>query len=232
MIRLLHRLSRPDEAKHSSLSYLAKHDKAYFKHGYICDLRGRRQIELVEMLALVSLIMRTCTRQGTLEGGLPLCSGKEISRPEDDDAFIANLMHALLCLESDLLCAILDHILNNLEDWQRSRALHIDIWFSIFPRARHPLSTTWPWSIKPSLAVLWGVCWMFYCVLTLDKHFNVVEAVSGRIVLLYGQYSMDDDGGIYVNGRIITDASGQFLLEDTGMSYPLCLCCILIAFFR
>ncbi|KAK7516436.1 uncharacterized protein IWZ02DRAFT_292483 [Phyllosticta citriasiana] len=25
-----------------------------------------------------------------------------------------------------------------------------------------PMSTTWPWTIRPALAVLWGVCWMFY----------------------------------------------------------------------
>ena len=27
---------------------------------------------------------------------------------------------------------------------------------------RRALSTTWPWNVKTSLMVLWGVCWMFY----------------------------------------------------------------------
>jgi len=35
-------------------------------------------------------------------------------------------------------------------------------WFSEFPLGiRHPC-TTMPWTIWPALAVLWGVCWMFY----------------------------------------------------------------------
>jgi len=239
VIRLLHRLSRPDEAKHSSLLFLAKHDKEYFKNGYICDLRGRDQTELLEMLALVYSIKQACERrQDNREQRPPLYSGEEIFDQENDDTFIANLMHALLCLENDLLRAskrdILDQLLKVLlEDqkkWQRHR--NFRTWFSVFPRVRHPLSTTWPWSIKPSLAVLWGVCWMFYCALTWDEDWNVIEEVSGRIVALYGQYYMDGNGGIYVNGRIITDANGYYLLENTGMSYSLCMCCILTAIFR
>ena len=35
-------------------------------------------------------------------------------------------------------------------------------WFAEWPNSHRPLSTTWPWNIKPSLLVLWGVCWMFY----------------------------------------------------------------------
>lgn len=34
-------------------------------------------------------------------------------------------------------------------------------WFSVFPGSVRPLSTTWPWTIRPALAVLWGVCWQF-----------------------------------------------------------------------
>jgi hypothetical protein len=43
--------------------------------------------------------------------------------------------------------------------WAQPRG---DSWFSEFPAGRRPVSTTWPWTIKPALAVLWGVCWMFY----------------------------------------------------------------------
>ena len=35
-------------------------------------------------------------------------------------------------------------------------------WCAEFANNLRPVSTTWPWSIRPSLAVLWGVCWMFY----------------------------------------------------------------------
>lgn len=33
---------------------------------------------------------------------------------------------------------------------------------SEFPGGRRYLCTTMPWTIWPALAVLWGVCWMFY----------------------------------------------------------------------
>jgi len=31
-----------------------------------------------------------------------------------------------------------------------------------FPNRRRPPCSTMPWMIRPSLVVLWGVCWMFY----------------------------------------------------------------------
>jgi hypothetical protein len=35
-------------------------------------------------------------------------------------------------------------------------------WFFEWPRGKRPLNSTWPWAdVKPSLLVLWGVCWMF-----------------------------------------------------------------------
>jgi hypothetical protein len=35
-------------------------------------------------------------------------------------------------------------------------------WSSEYAGNKRPLSTTWPWNILPSLAVLWGVCWMYH----------------------------------------------------------------------
>lgn len=34
--------------------------------------------------------------------------------------------------------------------------------FSVFPNKRRPPCTTMPWTIRPALVVLWGVCWMFH----------------------------------------------------------------------
>ena len=45
--------------------------------------------------------------------------------------------------------------------WRHGQKTNQD-WFSEYARNHRPLSTTWPWSIRPSLAVIWGVCWMFY----------------------------------------------------------------------
>jgi hypothetical protein len=44
----------------------------------------------------------------------------------------------------------------------RGRAVFNVGWFFEWPSGRHPLNSTWPWSgVKPSLLVLWGICWMF-----------------------------------------------------------------------
>jgi hypothetical protein len=74
-----------------------------------------------------------------------------------DELFIANYEHLLLRLQSQLVetltrKAVEALILNDLNKTQR-KLLN---WFSEFPGSQRPLSTTWPWSIKPSLAVLWG----------------------------------------------------------------------------
>lgn len=45
---------------------------------------------------------------------------------------------------------------------QRLQQLFLSAWMPEFPNNfRHPC-TTMPWTIWPALAVLWGVCWMFY----------------------------------------------------------------------
>lgn len=74
-----------------------------------------------------------------------------------DEVFIANYEHLLLRLQSQLVerltrKAVEALILNDLNKTQRKL---LD-WFSEFPDSQRPLSTTWPWSIRPSLAVLWG----------------------------------------------------------------------------
>ena len=82
---------------------------------------------------------------------------------------LANLDHILRCLRQAALEAIIHHGMRTLEEdvrqwyqfWLRGRQLDHG-WFSEWPSGRRPLSTTWPWNIRPSLVVLWGVCWMFY----------------------------------------------------------------------
>ena len=86
--------------------------------------------------------------------------------------FLANLEHLLLCLQQTALKALICHSLGLLEaeilhyqdrkEYWQPRKRREDDWFSEWPSGRRPLSTTWPWNIKPSLVVLWGVCWMFY----------------------------------------------------------------------
>lgn len=51
-------------------------------------------------------------------------------------------------------------------------------WFFEWPGGRHPLNSTWPWAdVKPSLVVLWGVCWMFY-----DSHLRGLMEERSRLI--------------------------------------------------
>ena len=85
------------------------------------------------------------------------------------EKFLANLKHLLRCLRQIALDAVTRHCLHLVEahinhwheHWQYQK--HLDEgWFAEWPNGQRPLSTTWPWNVKPSLLVLWGVCWMFY----------------------------------------------------------------------
>lgn len=44
--------------------------------------------------------------------------------------------------------------------------------FATYPNCRRPKCTTMPWTIWPSLVVLWGVCWMFVVPWSGAIHFD------------------------------------------------------------
>ena len=85
------------------------------------------------------------------------------------DKLIADLQHILWSLQQSSLEAVIRYYLDLVEAdvlhwstyWQYSKRIDEE-WFAEWPNSHRPLSTTWPWNIKPSLLVLWGVCWMFY----------------------------------------------------------------------
>lgn len=80
-----------------------------------------------------------------------------------DENFIANYEHLLLRLQTDLVDALsrraLEELLHGSHDKKQRKLLG---WFTEFAAKPQALSTSFPWTIKPSLAVLWGVCWMYY----------------------------------------------------------------------
>ena len=85
------------------------------------------------------------------------------------EKFMANLEYLLRYLRQVALDAITCYYLNIVEahvlhwDHHGQHQKRIDEgWFAEWPNGQRPLSTTWPWNVKISLLVLWGVCWMFY----------------------------------------------------------------------
>ena len=81
-----------------------------------------------------------------------------------DEIYIANLLHLLRRLQYFLFQILVHRSIKRLDDvhddWQKhdsrqeGKALDDD-WFSEWPSGQRPLSTTWPWNIRPSLVVLW-----------------------------------------------------------------------------
>lgn len=85
-----------------------------------------------------------------------------------EECYIANLLHLLRRLQYVLFQVLVHRSITRLDEmalhwhtyWQQRKKLGED-WFTEWPSGQRPLSTTWPWNIRPSLVVLWGVCWMF-----------------------------------------------------------------------
>ena len=104
-----------------------------------------------------------------------------------EPTYLANLTHLLLCLQSQLLSQLVhccvELVRAHIIECQRTHQRYCEDWFFEYPDARHPLSTTWPWAIKPSLAVLWGVCWMFAGpAIYWDQEGNVLDP-QGKILV-------------------------------------------------
>ncbi|KAG8526747.1 uncharacterized protein KY384_008176 [Bacidia gigantensis] len=82
---------------------------------------------------------------------------------------MANLEYLLMWFRDCALNLILRHYLDLIEYtleryqqfWLHKKGA-LGNWFNEWPNGQRPLSTTWPWNVKPSLLVLWGVCWMFF----------------------------------------------------------------------
>ncbi len=85
------------------------------------------------------------------------------------ESYVANLLHLLRRLQYRLFQLLVHRSITYLDEfalhwqtyWQQQKKLGQD-WFTEWPSGRRPLSTTWPWNIRPSLVILWGVCWMFF----------------------------------------------------------------------
>ncbi|KAF2083994.1 hypothetical protein K490DRAFT_60010 [Saccharata proteae CBS 121410] len=133
-------------------------------------------LAIVRALGLVNTTLASI-RSSQSDEELLLCQGNEVANTNVwDENFLGNLEHILLVLRQALveafirksnlrpfirrcLEALREEAKQEQKYWRLQRKLLS--WFSEYAGGR-PLSTTWPWSIRPSLAVLWGDCWMFY----------------------------------------------------------------------
>ena len=149
------------------LGTTALYDNLFLQHNVGQLLVARPAKEASHVLDITTLLLaRLPHAEQTHAGTRKAIAPRETMKYEK---FLANLEHLLLCLQEAALQALLRYSLGLLEAeihqwhqyWQQRKVLDDD-WFTEWPSGRRPLSTTWPWNIKPSLVVLWGVCWMFY----------------------------------------------------------------------
>ena len=168
-----------------ALTTIAKDSKLLLERGHKSVVKHLSVRDLTARFALVQHLLASIAfaHQHCFQDRFALCSGQEVTSPLVYETFIANLEHLLLCLQTELLLAPFRHgwdlVQKHVNDCQKEQSRRSEDWFFEYPDARHPLSTTWPWSIRPSLAVLWGVCWMFWYI---DAQGNCVHD-SGQILL-------------------------------------------------
>lgn len=152
-------------------STIAAQDQLFLTYNAKAVTRFKGVDELRHIYDLTSLLLAKLPSFSTSVSRQywSLKSSAPASSSLDDEKSIANLDHILRCLRQAALEALIYHGLRSFEEgfqqwhqhWLQQRQLDFG-WFSEWPNGRRPLSTTWPWNIKPSLVVLWGVCWMFY----------------------------------------------------------------------
>ena len=187
--RLLSELNQSVSYRGNAVNTVAKSNALFLERKTDFHIKRLSLSELVERLITVKDLLDTLRQASpSRRGARTFCEGNEVLDSRLDETFLANLEHLLLCLQDQLIHLLVSNcvqlVRRHVLECQKDQSKHSEEWFSEFPDARHPLSTTWPWSIRPSLAVIWGVCWMFYDCngYSFDNSGNMVD-VQGNIVV-------------------------------------------------
>ena len=129
-----------------------------FVFGHLTYAQAAYKIQLVSIALNILEVLKKCSDESDGAGGIQV-----------NEKVCANLEHLLLrvrhCLVRTFVLKAWDEVCESPEwRYHQRRQLRLggDKWCAEFSNNQRPVSTTWPWSIRPSLAVLWGVCWMFY----------------------------------------------------------------------
>ncbi|WPH02546.1 Hypothetical protein R9X50_00541100 [Acrodontium crateriforme] len=163
---LLHQIDRSINHK-TSLGIVAANNKLFLRCLDGFDLKPLSLNELASLVIIVKDLLQILKEKTVQNSKIKtIVEGNEVIDSTLDETYLANLEHMLLCFQDQILRLLVARLIGlaqkHLIDCQKNQGKESDDWFSVFPDCRHPLSTTWPWSIKSSLAVIWGVCWMFF----------------------------------------------------------------------
>ena len=149
-----------------SLIRTASEDQLFLQHDFQDRASTSALKDHLQVLDLSTLLLE---RLEVLKKHVAVrLTGRDLDEVQHEK-LLANLEHLLRCLQQAALNALIRRSLDLLESevclwyryWQQKRRL-TESRFAEWPGGRRPLNTTWPWNIRPSLVVLWGVCWMFF----------------------------------------------------------------------
>ena len=184
--RLLTALDKSVKSETHSLSVVAKNHELFVQRKDDFHVQHDSFQELLPQLVRVTNLLDTLRRAPSSRSGVKTFAesdeGVDLSF---DENILANLEHLLLCLKEQLIRLLIAELRTLVQthviECQRDQKQHTKELILEFPDNRHPLSTTWPWSIRPSLAVIWGVCWMF--VIYTDADGNLRDRLTGMLLL-------------------------------------------------
>jgi hypothetical protein len=146
-----------------ALSTVAGNNQLFLKHNNAPIFEGYSLTQTIQLLVTVQEALGTLSACRSLYGDDWLIAQSLDGGLDIDALFIANYEHLLLRLQTELVQVLarkaFEELLRGGHDKKQRKLLS---WFTEFADKPQPLSTSFPWTIKPSLAVLWGVCWMFY----------------------------------------------------------------------
>lgn len=163
--RLLDDLDSHTQPSGKSIRRIAAQDEEFLKYDAEQTARTSSTATLNQILDSATLVLDWLQLQGR-QSSVHRESSNEVCEKLKCEKFFANLEHLIRCLRHAVLEALLQEALRLLQIqlWDQYLQLQrqIEGWFAEWPNGQPPLNTTWPWNVKPSLVVLWGVCWMFY----------------------------------------------------------------------
>jgi serine/threonine protein kinase len=177
VLNVLHRLEQsqeifPDGDFHISNELLfvnnpilecAADDKHFSKHKKLSHLESCSLDETIQSLLMVHDAINVFhTVRSQYDDEWLIDQGHSVGLTVDK-VFIANYENLLLCLQAKLIHILTQKVVEaTTKNCGNKRNRKLLSWFTEFPNYQHPSNKTGGRLIEPSLAVLWGVCWIYY----------------------------------------------------------------------
>lgn len=161
--RLLHDLDSHTQSSGKSIRTTAAQDEQFLIYDAEQTAKTSSTATLGQILYSTKLVLDCLQLQGR-QYSISRKNSNEVCDKLKCEKFLANLEHLIRCLRHAVIEALFILRLLEIPFWDQylQQQREIEGWFAEWPNGQPPLNTTWPYNIKPSLVVLWGVCWMFY----------------------------------------------------------------------